>query len=71
MRCAACDRLSKIAQILELVPRADAWRLRADAIHVNILQHAWSEQQTVGQLPADLFDGRHCQLRGSLVCAVG
>lgn len=42
---AACDRLAKIAAQLELQERAQYWRGRADAIHANVMTHAWDEAQ--------------------------
>ncbi len=40
---AACDRLAKIAQQLELGERATYWRGRADTIRAHTLESAWRE----------------------------
>ncbi len=42
---AACDRLAKIAHQLGLEDRARLWRQRADAIHADVMEHAWDEEQ--------------------------
>lgn len=41
---AACDRLARIADHLELPVRARHWRKHAERMHASILQHAWSEE---------------------------
>ncbi len=41
---AACDRLSKIAEHLELPDRAEMWAGRAAQIHETILTRAWNEE---------------------------
>jgi GH15 family glucan-1,4-alpha-glucosidase len=38
---AACDRLAKIAERLELPERAAHWRARADTIRATTLERAW------------------------------
>ncbi|RXR02042.1 glycoside hydrolase family 15 protein [Pseudoxanthomonas composti] len=42
---AACDRLAKIAQRLELGERATHWRQRADTIRDTTLERAWREDK--------------------------
>ena len=42
---AACDRLSKAAQVLALPDRAAHWRERADQIRQTILEAAWCEER--------------------------
>jgi GH15 family glucan-1,4-alpha-glucosidase len=41
---AACDRLAKIAQRLQLHERAEYWRGRADTIRATTLERAWREE---------------------------
>lgn len=41
---AACDRLAKIAQHLELYDRAKLWEARAAEIHQAICERAWNEE---------------------------
>ncbi|MBI3150467.1 MAG: glycoside hydrolase family 15 protein [Betaproteobacteria bacterium] len=41
---AACDRLAKVAQRLELAPRQVYWQARAESIHRVVCERAWSEQ---------------------------
>lgn len=41
---AACDRLSKYAERLDLAERAEYWRARASEIHATILRRAWSKE---------------------------
>lgn len=41
---AACDRLSKIAQKLDLSDRSKIWNRRAKDIHAEILARAWNEK---------------------------
>ncbi|MEJ7930405.1 glycoside hydrolase family 15 protein [Ramlibacter sp. AN1015] len=52
---AACDRLSKIAQTLELPQRVLYWRERADLIRERILREAWCEERGAF---AESFGGR-------------
>jgi GH15 family glucan-1,4-alpha-glucosidase len=42
---AACDRLSKAAQVLAIPERAVHWRERADRIRQRILDSAWNEER--------------------------
>jgi GH15 family glucan-1,4-alpha-glucosidase len=42
MGWAACDRIAKIAQRLQINSRAEFWRTRADAMRERILREAWS-----------------------------
>jgi GH15 family glucan-1,4-alpha-glucosidase len=42
---AACDRLAKIAQKLEINERTTYWRNTADAIHADICIQAWDEDK--------------------------
>ncbi len=48
MMCwAACDRLSRIAEKLDLTTQAKEWAERASLIHERVLENAWNpEQQT-------------------------
>ena len=39
---AACDRLAKIADRLELESRQTYWRGRADAIHARVIEQSWN-----------------------------
>jgi GH15 family glucan-1,4-alpha-glucosidase len=41
---AACDRLARIAQHLQLPERAHHWRSLADRMHADIVRRAWSER---------------------------
>jgi GH15 family glucan-1,4-alpha-glucosidase len=41
---AACDRLARIAQHLQLPERARHWRSLADRMHADIVRRAWSEE---------------------------
>jgi GH15 family glucan-1,4-alpha-glucosidase len=42
---AACDRLARIADHLELQARASHWRALADSIHSTICTRAWNEKR--------------------------
>jgi GH15 family glucan-1,4-alpha-glucosidase len=42
---AACDRLAKISEQLELSSRTKYWRDTADALHADICQQAWDEDK--------------------------
>ncbi len=41
----ACDRMSKIAERINLQERAHYWRVQAEHIHKNICKHAWNEEK--------------------------
>ncbi|MTJ81319.1 MAG: glycoside hydrolase family 15 protein [Telmatospirillum sp.] len=43
---AACDRLSKVAKVLDRPDRALWWRKRADRIHAVICDRAWNAEQS-------------------------
>ena len=45
MSWAACDRLSRIAGVLQLTERAELWRERAEEIRDVILEKAWNEKR--------------------------
>jgi len=45
MSWAACDRLSKVADVLALPARVSYWRDRAEQIRERILREAWSEER--------------------------
>lgn len=62
MSWAACDRLARIARVLELPERAQFWLERRNEIRARILTFAWSEQHNSfvdaeedGQLDASLL----------------
>jgi GH15 family glucan-1,4-alpha-glucosidase len=42
---AACDRLSRVAERLQLSPRAAYWRAHADRIRAVIVEKAWDSKQ--------------------------
>jgi GH15 family glucan-1,4-alpha-glucosidase len=42
---AACDRLAKISEKLELSSRTKYWRDTADALHADICRQAWDEDK--------------------------
>ena len=42
---AACDRLAKISEKLELLSRTKYWRDTADALHADICRQAWDEDK--------------------------
>jgi GH15 family glucan-1,4-alpha-glucosidase len=41
---AACDRLARIAQHLELTERSHHWRATADRLHTDIVRRSWDER---------------------------
>ena len=51
---AACDRLSKIAAVLQLADRRDFWRREATRIRDVLLQRAWNEKRRTF---VESFDG--------------
>ncbi len=53
---AACDRLAKIAVRLEQDGKATRWRAEADAIHAEVIKHAYHEG--IGSF-VESFDGEH------------
>jgi pentatricopeptide repeat protein len=55
MNWAACDRLAKIADVLELPDRAASWAERAELIRNRLLAEAWSEER---QAFAESLGGR-------------
>jgi pentatricopeptide repeat protein len=55
MSWAACDRLAKIAEVLELPDRAELWASRAHLIRERLLREAWSEER---QAFAESLGGR-------------
>jgi GH15 family glucan-1,4-alpha-glucosidase len=65
---AACDRLAKIAQRLQLADRHGYWRKRAEAIRAKILEHAWSEKR---QAFAESFGGENLDASVLLMSEVG
>jgi GH15 family glucan-1,4-alpha-glucosidase len=42
---AACDRLAKISEKLELFDRSEYWRETADALHAEICRQAWDDDK--------------------------
>ncbi len=52
---AACDRLRKIADRLDLPERSAYWRGQAEAIRAAVLEHAWNAER---RLMAATFGGR-------------
>jgi GH15 family glucan-1,4-alpha-glucosidase len=54
----ACDRLRRIATMLDLPDRAEQWRTSADGLRATILDRAWSQEQHVfaGSLDSDDID---------------
>ncbi|MBC7604593.1 MAG: glycoside hydrolase family 15 protein [Ramlibacter sp.] len=55
MSWAACDRLSKVAAVLQMPERIRYWRERADVIRERILSESWSDER---QAFAESFGGR-------------
>ena len=55
MSWAACDRLAKVARVLDLPERVTYWRERAETIRARILREAWSEER---QSFVESFGGR-------------
>ncbi|MEO0816060.1 MAG: glycoside hydrolase family 15 protein [Pseudomonadota bacterium] len=56
---AACDRLARIAEHLDLKDRADLWHSRAGEMRDIILEKAWSEERQAftGAFGGDALDG--------------
>lgn len=65
---AACDRLAKIAVVLEQPHRADYWRGHADTMQERILRESWSEER---QAFAESFGGRDLDASVLLMIEVG
>jgi GH15 family glucan-1,4-alpha-glucosidase len=65
---AACDRLGKIALVLELPERERYWRGHADVMRERILREAWSETR---QAFAESFGGRDLDASALLMIEVG
>jgi len=67
MSWAACDRLAKVAIVLQLPDRARYWRERADLIRERILRESWSEER---QAFAESFGGRDLDASALLMAEV-
>ena len=65
---AACDRLGKIAQVLELPERVTYWQAHAQAMRERILRESWSEER---QSFAESFGGRDLDASVLLMIEVG
>jgi GH15 family glucan-1,4-alpha-glucosidase len=66
---AACDRLARIAQHLQLSPQRIAyWRERADSMHTIICERSWSEEL---QSFAESFGGDHLDASLLLIHELG
>ena len=65
---AACDRLAKIAVVLEQAERAVYWQSHAAVMHERILREAWSEER---QAFAESFGGRDLDASVLLMIEVG
>ena len=65
---AACDRLGKIAQVLELPERVIYWQAHAQAMRERILRESWSEER---QSFAESFGGRDLDASVLLMIEVG
>jgi GH15 family glucan-1,4-alpha-glucosidase len=68
MSWAACDRLAKMAETLDLTDRMTHWRERADLIRTKVLQHAWSDER---QSFVESFGGRELDASVLLMAEVG
>jgi GH15 family glucan-1,4-alpha-glucosidase len=68
MGWAACDRIAKIAQHLQLASRVTFWRTRADAMRERILREAWSEER---QSYAESLGGHDLDASVLLMAEVG
>ncbi|NLD69274.1 MAG: glycoside hydrolase family 15 protein [Limnobacter sp.] len=68
MSWAACDRLARIARLLELPDRADYWQAHASAMHTRILQESWNEER---QAFVESFGGRDLDASVLLMAEVG
>ena len=65
---AACDRLGKIAQVLELPERVTYWQDHAQTMRERILRESWSEER---QSFAESFGGRDLDASVLLMIEVG
>ena len=65
---AACDRLGKIAQVLELPERVIYWQDHAQTMRERILRESWSEER---QSFAESFGGRDLDASVLLMIEVG
>ncbi len=65
---AACDRLGKIAQVLELPERLTYWQGHAQTMRERILRESWSEER---QSFAESFGGRDLDASVLLMIEVG
>ncbi|WP_269791963.1 glycoside hydrolase family 15 protein [Stenotrophomonas sp. Iso1] len=65
---AACDRLSKIANRLQLHERTTHWRERADAIQQRVLARGWNPLR--GHF-TDTWDGQHLDASLLLLADIG
>jgi GH15 family glucan-1,4-alpha-glucosidase len=65
---AACDRLAKIAVVLEQPRRTDYWRGHADTMQERILRESWSQER---QAFAESFGGRDLDASVLLMIEVG
>jgi GH15 family glucan-1,4-alpha-glucosidase len=65
---AACDRLARIAAVLDLPERAALWQQRAATIHTAITTRAWSEER---QAFAESFGGNELDASVLLMGEVG
>ena len=65
---AACDRLGKIAQVLELPERVTYWQGHAQVMQERILRESWSEER---QSFAESFGGRDLDASVLLMIEVG
>lgn len=65
---AACDRLGKIATVLNQPGRADYWRGHAELMRERILRESWSDER---QAFAESFGGRNLDASVLLMIEVG
>jgi GH15 family glucan-1,4-alpha-glucosidase len=68
MSWAACDRLAKIATVLEQPQRHDYWQGEATRMRAEILERAWSPQRRAF---AESFDGQDLDASVLLMAEVG
>ncbi|MEO7887723.1 MAG: glycoside hydrolase family 15 protein [Polaromonas sp.] len=68
MSWAACDRLGKVAVVLDLPERAAYWKSHAAIMQERILREAWSEER---QAFAESFGGRDLDASVLLMIEVG
>ncbi len=65
---AACDRLARIARVLNQPDHGTLWQSRAAVIRATILKRAWSEQR---QAFVESLDGSHLDASVLLMAEVG